>query len=180
MLSAERFDVAFSVGSLADARIALKQRSIDVLLLDLTLPDGYGLELCRMSETWSGDPRVIVLTSADDADALAGAQRAGCAGFLSKASDPGTIAAAVRAVANGERMFDLRSISREFGSSVELSPRERACLALVAEGLSNRSIAELLGVSPETVKTHLAVVRDKLGAADRAQAVAIAVRRGLL
>ena len=184
LLEDASFTVSFVSGTVAEARTALAQCDVDIVLLDIALPDGTGYELLgEVEDSTARRPQFIVLSSSDDAAAVGSAERAGARGFISKVATPGHIVAAVRDVASGKVAFDLR-VDRPRGEPREsdemLSPREVACLALVAEGLSNREVGEVLGISGETVKTHLDSVRAKLGAADRAQAVALGVRRGYI
>lgn len=184
MLQKQGFAVVFVAGTIVDAREALGHHRVDVVLLDLGLPDGSGLELIDVVRTDVADefaPRFVVLSSFDDAKTVSSVERSGCDGFLSKVAEPAAIAACVRAVAHGKRVFEW--CPREHAAAPEgpvLTEREAECLTLAAEGMTNVGIAAVLGVSSETVKTHMAAVRLKLGASDRAQSVAIAVRRGIL
>lgn len=185
MLAKQGFEVVFVATTVAEARTLLGEHVVDVVLLDLGLPDGSGLELVRerlgCDVHREGGPRYVVLSSFDDGRSMASVERSGCEGFVSKLAEPSAIAACVRAVARGERVFDWRpgQVTSD-GVAAVLTERESACLALTAEGMTNAEIASVLGVSSETVKTHMAAIRAKLGANDRAHAVAIAVRRGLL
>jgi DNA-binding NarL/FixJ family response regulator len=147
------------------------------------LPDGSGLDLAAdaMIQANKTDvPRFVVLSSREEASWIAEAKRVNCSGYIAKSAPPHRIAAIVRAVARGERVFEIRGVASGMSAEPTLTSRELSCLALVAEGLTNREIAEVLGVTSETIKSHLSVVREKLGASDRAQAVAIGVRRGLV
>jgi DNA-binding NarL/FixJ family response regulator len=192
--------VAEAADGLSAIRCATEHRP-DVVLMDIRMPDVDGLEAtARITR----DPaleatRVIVLTTFELDEYVFGALRAGASGFLLKDIEPEDLIVAVRVVAEGEALLAPRVTRRlieAFVSSGEqapagdgsdagavldrLTPREREILALVGRGLSNAEIAELLVVSPLTVKTHLARLFTKLGARDRAQLVVTAYESGLV
>lgn len=114
---------------------------------------------------------------------MLGALRAGAAGYVRKDSDPEVLLAAVRAVAAGRTYVD-PSVDRvalhRQAAGDDLTPRERDVLRAMARGLSNREIATALGIGDETVKTHVAHVLTKLGVDNRAQAIAHAVKSGIV
>ncbi|WP_141014168.1 response regulator [Nocardioides sambongensis] len=158
----------------------------DVVVMDLRMPGGGGVEAVRAMKRRRLRAAVLVLTTYDtDADMVA-AIEAGAAGYLLKDAPAQTLVEAVRATAAGETVLSpavatrLASHVRAPRRSARLSAREREVLVLVARGRPNREIAEELFVSEATVKTHLAHIYDKLGAADRAAAVATAYELGIL
>ncbi len=158
----------------------------DVVVMDLRMPGGGGVDAVREMARRGLRAAVLVLTTYDtDSDTVA-AIEAGATGYLLKDSPAETLVAAVRSTASGETVLSptvasrLASHVRRPRSRSGLSARERQVLVLVARGMSNRLIANELFVSEATVKTHLAHIFDKLGAPDRAAAVAAAYEQGIL
>jgi DNA-binding NarL/FixJ family response regulator len=165
-------------------RMAAKLRP-DVILLDLKLPDGDDAgSVAKFAANGGG----IVVFSAYDADEdVFRAIQGGARGYLLKGSPAADIAQAIRQVQAGESYLSpriaaklVKGVARPRGRSGLLSARERGVLRLVAAGLSNRQIGETLSISERTVKFHVTAIFNKLGAENRAQAVAIAAGRGLL
>jgi two-component system NarL family response regulator len=160
------------------------RRAPDVVLLDLNMPEVGGLEACaRLRE--GGGPEVLMLTVSEEEPDLYAALRVGAAGYLTKDVPPAELIEAVLAVARGEPRIAPAMASRmlvELGRSPApdpleaLSARERDVLALIAEGLRNREIAERLVISETTVKTHVRHVLEKLRFRNRAEAAAFAAR----
>jgi len=163
----------------------------DVLLLDLRMPGIGGIEVCREVQTRCPDTAVLVLTSFDEDEEVFGVLSAGAAGYILKDTRPERIVQAIRAVAEGQSVFDASVANRiisgptpspnAHGSESEsLSEREMEVLQLMAKGLSNREIGRALWIGETTVKTHVSHVLRKLGVADRTQAVLAGVRSGLI
>lgn len=159
----------------------------DVVLLDMQMPDLHGLEVLeRMSREVVPTPRVIVLTVHDDDELVLNAVRGGAQGYVLKSASREDLVAAIRHVAGGGQRFDevvVRALLAEQGRTEEeplLTERELDVLRLVAAGYSNKEVGAHLYIGLTTVKTHLDDVYRKLGVSDRAHAVAVALRRGLL
>lgn len=160
----------------------------DVLVLDLHMPGVGGVEVCRQVRNHQEQTKVLVLTSFDEDEELFGVLSAGASGYLLKDSRSERIINAVRAVAEGEAVFDPAVVNRVIhgrsggnGDLAEpLSDREMEVLQLMAQGLSNKEIGKALWIGETTVKTHVSHVLRKLNAADRTQAVLAAVKAGLV
>jgi DNA-binding NarL/FixJ family response regulator len=184
------FEVVGEAANTDDAiEIALRLRP-DVLVLDMRMPGRGGIEVCRAVKDANPDTAVLVLTSFDDDEELYGALDAGADGYLMKDIRPGRVPTAIRAVYEGQSVFDSAIASRIVagkstavgsGDLVEpLSDRELEVLALMARGLSNRDIAQSLWLGESTVKTHVSHVMRKLAVNDRTSAVLKALRGGLV
>jgi DNA-binding NarL/FixJ family response regulator len=147
----------------------------DVALVDLFLAGESGADLCASIRKASPSTRVLLISGSGRMSAAA-ARAAGASGFVSKDWDAGDVAAAVRMVGLGMTMFSPKSDQPE----PLLTGREREVLDLIAEGSTNREIADRLYLSPHTVKEHTSALYRKLGARNRAEAVQRAQRVGLL
>lgn len=171
------------VGDAATAGMALAQiarTSPDVAVLDVRLPDGNGIEVCR--EVRARDPRIacLMLTSFGDDEALFDAIMAGAAGYLLKDIRGTDLIDAVRRVAAGDSLLDpsltgkvlerLRKGDEEDPRLKALSDQERKILALIAEGLTNRQIAERMHLAEKTVKNYVSNLLSKLGMSRRTEA----------
>ncbi|MBI5813285.1 MAG: response regulator transcription factor [Meiothermus silvanus] len=164
----------------------LAHTSADVVLMDIGLPGMGGIEATKLVKERFG-VRVVVLTVHQlEAEVLA-AMTAGADAYCLKSTDPASLLLAIRAAAIGSTYLDpqiahivLGQLSVPSGGQAQLSPRELEVLRLIAEGLSNKEIAQRLGISLSTVKTHIEELLAKLSASDRTQAAIKAVRQGLL
>ena len=154
----------------------------DVTLMDLRLPDLSGIDVMLAIRAESPDARVIMLTTFEGDVEIQRALQAGARGYLLKSSPPGELMQAIRQVhAGGKRIpSNVAAQLAEHMGSESLTTREVEVLREVAEGNRNRDIADRLFISEETVKVHVKHIMDKLGAKDRTQAIAIAVRRGIV
>ncbi len=159
----------------------------DVLLIDLRLPGIDGLEATRrLGETHAGVD-VVILTAFDDPRSIAEAVQAGAKAYVLKTAEGEQILETVRMVASGHVVFD-SAVWRALGEDEErpdaeeihLSPRGNEVLVLLSKGRGNREIAEELGLSIETVKTHIERLYKRLGVTTRTDAVAKALRAGLI
>jgi DNA-binding NarL/FixJ family response regulator len=174
--------------------LALRE-SPDVVLMDIRMPDGDGLEATRriMAEPRLAGTRIIILTTFELDEYIAEAVRAGAAGFLLKDTEPAELIRAVRVVHDGDAllspsvtrriMAQLAVHSRAGAEPVALDAitgREREVLALVGEGLNNAEIGERLFITPLTAKTHVSRIMTKLMVRDRAQLVVLAYESGLV
>lgn len=161
----------------------------DVMLLDLQMPDGHGIDATRQISADHPNVAVIILTMFDDADSIDAAFRAGARGYLLKGASQDDVVDAVRAVARGhvilgpgaaERLLQrLTTPSRQHDVFPELTDREREVLTLVADGFDNRTIGKRLDLSAKTVANHVSNILTKLQIANRAQAIVTARRAGL-
>jgi DNA-binding NarL/FixJ family response regulator len=185
------------VGEAATGREAIEQsRRLrpDVVLMDVRMPELDGIAATReLARDGDGRPRVLVLTTFDLDEYVFEAVKAGASGFLLKDATPTRLAAAIRAVAEGDALLSpsvTRRLVERFAAAPagpdrdgplgELTDRELEVLELVARGLSNSEIGERLVVSLPTVKTHVGRVLMKLGLRDRVQAVVFAYESGLV
>ncbi len=161
----------------------------DVALLDVRLPDGDGITVCRELRARMPDLACLMLTSFDDDDALLDAVMAGAAGYVLKQIKGSDLVAAVRTVASGQSMLDPATTARlmstlrgEDGGAegdpriAALSPREREILVLIGEGLTNRDIGKRLYLAEKTVKNHISRLLAKLGVERRVQAAVLVTR----
>ncbi|MFD8596776.1 response regulator [Kitasatospora sp. NPDC059646] len=178
--------VVGEAGTCAQALARVPALRPQVALLDVRLPDGDGVSVCRDLRDRMPDLACLMLTSFDDDDALLDAIMAGAAGYVLKQVKGADLVAAVRAVASGQSMLDPATTSRlmeslrhqQDGDADEaldrLTPREREILALIGDGLTNREIAHELYLSEKTVKNHISRLLAKLGVERRLQAAVLA------
>jgi DNA-binding NarL/FixJ family response regulator len=174
--------VVAEAGSVAEGLRRAVLVNPQVILVDLRLPDGTGIDLMSQLREVVPQVRPVVLTSFDDDDALASALEAGAAAFLLKSVRGAEIAEVIRAVASGRTLLDERTLTRRRADhddpTADLTPSEHRVLKLIGEGLSNREIAERLGVAEKTVKNHITSLLAKMGLQRRTQVAAwVAARR---
>jgi DNA-binding NarL/FixJ family response regulator len=190
LLGDERdIDVVAEAGTVAEALVVAAAAKPDVAVVDMRLPDGDGVTLCRKLREAGHDglPRCLVLTAFDDEKALMDAIEAGVSGYLLKQVRGQDLVTAVREVAAGRSLLDPVTTARVLermrrGTEPDqldaLTDRERHVLELIGEGLSNREIAQRLFLAEKTVKNYVTSVLAKLGMQRRTQAVAMVARRG--
>jgi DNA-binding NarL/FixJ family response regulator len=154
----------------------------EVTLMDLRLPDMSGIDALIAIRAEFTDARIIMLTTFEGDVEIQRALRAGARGYLLKSTPPKELVEAIRHVHAGKKGIPQQIAAHlaEHLSDEALTGREIEVLHHVAEGNRNREIAAKLFISEETVKVHVKHIMDKLGAADRTQAVAIALRRGII
>lgn len=175
------------VGEASTAREALVRvpsTAPDVAILDVRLPDGNGVELCRDLRSQLPELRCLMLTSFADHEALVDAIMAGAAGFVLKEVVGSELVSAIRAVARGESLIDakmttglltrLRKQQDEVDPLHKLTDRERTLLELIGEGLTNKQIAQRMFLAEKTVKNYVSRLLDKLDMQRRTQAAALA------
>ena len=180
--------VVGEAGTVEEAIRRVPATQPQVAILDVRLPDGNGIDLCRDLRSAHPDLAVIMLTSFADDDALFSAVLAGASGFLLKQVRGTEIADAVRRAARGESLLDPVTTARVFerirtrdaaGTADEgdrLTAHEREILELISEGLTNRQIGERLFLAEKTIKNHVTSILGKLGMSRRTEAAAYAAR----
>ena len=159
-----------------------REHQPDVTLMDLRLPDLSGIDAMIAIRTEFPEARVIMLTTFEGDVEIQRALQAGARAYLLKNMPPNEIVEVIRQVRAGKKRVppEVAAQLAEHMSDEELTAREVEVLRKVAGGNRNRDIADLLLISEETVKVHIKHIMDKLGAKDRTQAIAIAVRRGII
>ena len=176
------------IGEAANAQAGLAlidAEQPDVAVVDLRLPDGDGLSIVRQARARYAAMGIVVLTMYAGDQHLFDALDAGASAFVPKSSPADEIIAAARHAAASPRSFSAPDLAdamqrRMNHDGPQLSPREREVLALLADGLGVTAISRTLFISESTTKTHISRLYDKLGAANRAQALMAALRAGLL
>lgn len=174
------FDVVGEAGSAADALREIVLTRPDVALLDVRLPDGSGIDVCRDARSALPSMKAIMFTSYNDARALQAAVLAGAAGYLLKEIKGPSLADAVRAVAAGRNLLREAEVERLRASWQQpdstdqrlraLSPQERRILDHIAQGMTNKQIADTLHLAEKTVKNYVTSLLAKLGMERRTQA----------
>jgi two-component system, NarL family, response regulator DevR len=185
--SCPQFEVVGEAGSIAETLSVLPQLKPDVLLLDVRLSDGSGIEVCRRLQHLDLDTKVLVLTSYADDDLLFDAITAGADGYLLKEIHGDKLIQAIQDVAEGKSILD-PAVTRRVMSRVRggvavarqnkidlLSAQERRVIALVAEGKTNKEIGREMELSDKTVKNYLSNALEKLNLTRRSQAAALFV-----
>jgi DNA-binding NarL/FixJ family response regulator len=188
------FEVVAQAGTVAEAREVMGDREADLGVVDLSLPDGEGVELIEDLRQANPHFAALVLTASLDRAEHARAVEAGAGGVLHKSADMDQILDATRRLAVGETLLSpeelvellrlagqSREEEREARASIEqLTRREREVLRALARGLSNKQIAEHLHMSVDTERTHMMNILNKLGVHSRLQALLFAARHGLV
>ena len=183
LLATERdFEVVGQAKNGEEAVALARKTEPDVVVMDLAMPKMDGAEATRLIHEESPSTRVVILTSFGAADGVAHALEAGATGALMKTAEDETLVATIRRVAAGERVIS-PDIRRELTANPpvpELTPRQRDILASMTRGLTNKDIASELGIRRDGVDKHVNALLAKIGAANRTEAVAIALKKQLL
>lgn len=179
------FDVVGEAASLAEAAALTRATSPEVVVTDVRLPDGTGLELAAKLRAGRPGIGIVVLTMYAGHETLFAALESGASAFVSKDSPSDDVVAAARHAAVSPTSFAAKDLAgamqrRLVPSGPRLSPRESEILGLLADGLGVSPIARKLFISESTAKTHISKIYEKLGAANRAQAIMRAVQSGLI
>ena len=176
-------EVVGEAASVGEAMARIPGSGADVAVLDVRLPDGNGVELCRDLRAALPELRCLMLTSYSDDEALFDAIMAGASGFVLKQILGTDLVAAVRTVGAGGSLLDSRATSalmnrirsaRRDDPLAQLSEQERAVFDLIGEGLTNREIAERLFLAEKTIKNYVSRLLSKLGMQRRTQAAVLA------
>lgn len=187
-------EITGQAGSIAEALDLIENVSFTAALVDLTLPDGHGVDLLPLLAAKNPDAALIVLTGVTQAEAVPMAVAAGAVGFIPKTAEVEEIVHALRAVSDGHPLIppveamrlvrqaaDLQSRATTTDRAIsQLSPRELDVLRSMAKGFDNQAIANELHLGTNTVRSHVAHLLNKLGVHSRLQAALLAVRHGLV
>ncbi|MGA0567406.1 response regulator [Rathayibacter sp. KR2-224] len=175
-------EVVGEAATATQARMRIPAVLPDVAVLDVRMPDGSGIDVCRLVKQEHPQVRCLMLTAYDDEEALRVAVIAGADGYVIKDIRAGLLLDSIRAAAHGKRLIDPRLASRVSSQLRETSDdprftslglRERQVLALIADGLTNRQIGERLGLAEKTVKNYVSSLLSKLGLERRTQAAVL-------
>lgn len=161
---------------------AARKLNPDVIVMDLMMPEMDGVEATRRIKAERPDSRILILTTFGTSADVARAMAAGASGAMMKDAETDDQLAAIRAVAAGGKAFSpgIEKTLNELPPPPDLTDRQMLILESVTRGLTNRDIATMLDISTDAVKQHLAAIFTKIGAANRSEAVSIALRRHLL
>lgn len=188
----EGFSVVAQAASGDEAVVQAREHRPDVVVMDIRMPNGSGIDACRTITTDLPGTPVVMLTSHADSEALFDAIDAGASGYVLKRVGSSELVGAVRTVAGGGSLLDpavtrrvldrIRSANRqeEAGAFVELTEQERRVLAHLADGASNREIAARMGLAEKTVRNYVSSILSKLELESRAQAAGYAIRHRLV
>ncbi len=188
LIEAEKdFSVVGEAGTVADAIKRTGYDEPDVVVLDVRLPDGSGVEACREIRSRFPDVKVLILTSFADEEALLSAITAGASGYVLKRVQGTELVDSIRRVGNGESLLDgemterlfsrLRNGKQEDPLLSRLTERERTILSHIAEGKTNRQIAEEMFLAEKTVKNYVSNLLAKMGMSRRTEAATYLARQ---
>jgi DNA-binding NarL/FixJ family response regulator len=184
----EGLTVVAEAGTVAEAIAGASQSRPDVVVMDIRLPDGNGIEACREIRADLPETRVLMLTSSADDEAVYGSIMAGASGYLLKQTRGQSLAEAIEKVARGESLLDptitdkvlnrMRALARGEGDELAaLSDQEKKILGLIAEGKTNKEIAAEIYLSDKTVKNYVSSILSKLNLRRRSEAAAFIAER---
>jgi DNA-binding NarL/FixJ family response regulator len=179
-------EVVGEASTAAAAKEAILALRPDVCILDANLPDGSGIDVCREVRAVDQNIRGLILTSYDDDSAISAAILAGAAGYVLKQIEGSSLVSGVRLVASGHSLIDpavaarvveqVQFHRRSLDLLTDLTPQQSKILFLIAEGLTNRQIAERLFLAEKTVKNHVTGLLARLGVQHRTQAAVLALK----
>ncbi|MEX1157039.1 MAG: response regulator transcription factor [Chloroflexota bacterium] len=187
----DEFQVVAEAGTVAEALLAARRFEPDLVIMDIRLPDGSGIEACREIRAEFPKIRVVMLTSYPDEEAVLSAILAGASGYLLKQVRGRDLVSALEAVGRGDSLLDpavtervLERVRRvangqEHDELADLTAQERKILLLVAEGKTNKEIAAEVFLSDKTVKNYVSSILSKLSLQRRAQAAAFVAKHRL-
>jgi two-component system response regulator DegU len=188
LTTSDDIEIVGEVSSGEEAVLASKELAPDVIFMDVRMPGMSGIEATKAIREVQPDAKIILFTVEESRSAVADAIRAGVSGYLLKDVSASELIQAAKLAVEGKAVIH-PTLTRAFIEEVQyvehrpetpLSRRESQILQRVAYGATTKEVARDLGISAHTVKTHLERIFEKLGANDRAQAVAIALRKGLV
>ncbi|MDH2414656.1 response regulator transcription factor [Nocardioides sp. CER19] len=179
-------EVVGEAATAAEAKEAILALRPDVCVLDAHLPDGSGIDVCREVRAVDSSIKGLILTSYDDDSAISAAILAGAAGYVLKQIEGSSLVSGVRLVASGHSLIDpavaarvveqVQFHRRSLDLLTDLTPQQSKILFLIAEGLTNRQIAERLFLAEKTVKNHVTGLLARLGVQHRTQAAVLALK----
>jgi two-component system response regulator DevR len=184
--SEDDIEVVGEAGTAAEAMAAILELRPDVCVLDANLPDGSGIDVCREVRAVDPDIKGLILTTYDDDSAISAAILAGAAGYVLKQIEGSSLVSGVRLIASGHSLIDpsvaarvveqVQFHRRSLDLLTDLTPQQSKILFLIAEGLTNRQIAERLFLAEKTVKNHVTGLLARLGVQHRTQAAVLALK----
>lgn len=176
------FQVVGDVASAAEALHKVAELKPDVVILDGRLPDLSGIEVAARLIPLYPDLRIVIHSIAQTEQEISAAARAGVHAYVPKSAERAELVTAIRAVREGQRYFPSGILRHLLNSQqrLPLSQREFEVLGFIAQGFTNKQIGDCLSISETTVKMHVGSLLAKLGASDRAHAVALGAQRGIL
>ena len=179
---AEGLEVVGEAGNGAEAVAKALKLNPDVAVIDLVMPKMDGIAATVELHTKMPKVKVLILTSFGTSEEVSKALAAGACGVVLKSAANAELIAAIRRIAAGKRVIsqEIEHMLANDPPVQKLSPRQREILESITRGLTNNQIAMQFDISPESVKTHIAKLFEKIGAANRSEAVSIAMRRHLL
>ena len=187
LLAFDDLELAGEAGNGNEAVVVCQQQRPDVILMDMVMPRMNGIAATRVLLEQSPQLKIIMLTGFVEDSVVQNALEAGANGYLLKNASINTLADAIRSAYAGQPVLSPEATRALINSKTDpielggdLSPREREVLALIVEGLSNEEIAEQLVISHATARHHVSACLQKLGAANRAQAAALATKNHLV
>ena len=184
----ENIAVVGEAGSVEEAVAAAQRTEPDVIVMDIRLPDGSGVDACREIRGQRPETKVIMLTSYADDEAIYGSIMAGASGYLLKQTRGRDLASAIERVAAGESLLDpgitekvlkrMRQLAEGKSDELDaLTPQERKIIGFIAEGKTNKEIAEVVFLSDKTVKNYVSSILSKLNLRRRSEAAAFIAER---